>query len=262
MPSDAAFKKKILGIVINRVGDYEYELLPEEIENLVEQPIISIIPEDPILQESIAHRTPIVNFEPESASATALRELAQDLTGATIKAPEKALRLRPERATGAARAELEREAEKRKKNIIKAVKNLLTEDIAGVIGKIKTHPSAAKKEKTTMKKEEALAAISTAAPEKKAAKITKPAAKPEPKKEEKKEKHGMFGFLKSKPETEEEKKKEKTKKRAVEKVSETAAKPPEEEKEKKHGLKDRFVEFLHTDYDLTTMKAKEKEPEK
>lgn len=248
-----ALKKRVLGIVINRVGDYEYELLPEEIENLVEERILAIIPEDPVLQEGIAHRTPVVVFDSGAPSAVALRELTQDIIGISLEMPaEKKLGL--EKLSGVA----PKKAHKKKDmDFIASIKDSFENDInvnfRGILNKLKVgktaHAEGAEKpakgpetiKKPAIRKEDALRELTGEKDEK----ITQDVK-------------GISGRIshifdsKGKAEKAEPKTNKKNEKQIAD-VSAQAAAPP---KEKKRGIADKFIEFLHTDYDLKTMKAK------
>ncbi|RLG22047.1 hypothetical protein DRN74_01385 [Candidatus Micrarchaeota archaeon] len=190
-----AFKKNVLGVVINRVGEYEYELLPEEVENITEERILGIIPEDRVLQEAIAHRTPVVIFDPEAPSSVALRELTQDIIGISLKMKKAAKKMPSEKVKKVEK----REELKFFKKIKHTLKGDIIGDFRGLFGMMKRRKSEA-----VMKKIEALETI------------------------------------KGSP---------------VKKAEEKA----EKKEERKKGIKEKFIEFLHTDYDLKTLKAKKKE---
>ena len=73
--------KNIIGVVVNRVKGKKMELTDKEIENMLELPILSKIPEDPTVLQSVHMKTPVVDFNPYSPSSLAIRKLAADLVG-------------------------------------------------------------------------------------------------------------------------------------------------------------------------------------
>jgi septum site-determining protein MinD len=72
---------KIIGAVINRVRGSVFELTKEEIEELLDVPIIAEVPEDPNIALSIALKKPLVEFSPDSPAAVEIKKLAALLTG-------------------------------------------------------------------------------------------------------------------------------------------------------------------------------------
>ncbi len=86
-------KKNIIGVVITRMGESKYNLSPEEVEMMLEAPIIGIIPEDETIKESIFNKTPVVAHSPYSDAAIEYKKLAAKLIGKTYE-PPKFLKLR------------------------------------------------------------------------------------------------------------------------------------------------------------------------
>ncbi len=78
-------KKRIIGVVVNRIKRKEYELSKEEIEGLIEAPVIAEIPEDVEVARSIAAKRPVVDYNPNSPAAVEIRRLAHKLTGRPFK---------------------------------------------------------------------------------------------------------------------------------------------------------------------------------
>jgi len=81
------FKKKNLGIIVNRVKNEKYELTTEEIESTCNCKIICKIPEDRRVPESIAIGMPVTIRYPRSPASISLKKLAANLIG-EIYAPE------------------------------------------------------------------------------------------------------------------------------------------------------------------------------
>ncbi|MCD6477826.1 MAG: cell division ATPase MinD [Candidatus Aenigmarchaeota archaeon] len=75
------YGKNVVGVIVNRVKRNKAELTSEEIENMLELPILGKIPEDPTVIKSIHMKMPVVNFSPYSPSSMAIRKLGADLVG-------------------------------------------------------------------------------------------------------------------------------------------------------------------------------------
>lgn len=80
-------KKRIRGLVVNRVKGEKYELKIPEIKSMCDQPIISIIPEDSKISESIRKGIPICLYDRNSKAAIQLRKLAAYLIGEGYPTP-------------------------------------------------------------------------------------------------------------------------------------------------------------------------------
>lgn len=79
-----AFKElggEVLGIVVNRMSYDEEDLTIEEIETLLEEKVLVVIPEDPNVKKSVAYREPIVLTNPYSPSSKAYSRLTSILIG-------------------------------------------------------------------------------------------------------------------------------------------------------------------------------------
>lgn len=74
-------KIKIIGIVVNRARGKDFELTPEEIKSLYDLPIISIVPEDMSVPESIAMKIPVLHYKPNSKASKKFMEIAEKITG-------------------------------------------------------------------------------------------------------------------------------------------------------------------------------------
>ncbi len=77
--------KKVLGVVVNRVRDKTHELTRDDIESILGVPILEEIPEDDKIPESIAAKSPIVDYSPYSPAALRIRRLAHTLAGVEYK---------------------------------------------------------------------------------------------------------------------------------------------------------------------------------
>ncbi len=76
---------KALGVVLNMVGKEKYELSSQEIEQLVELPIISTVPMDKNILKSLALKVPVVLYNPNSPSGKEYKKLAGKLLGIEYK---------------------------------------------------------------------------------------------------------------------------------------------------------------------------------
>jgi len=74
-------KKKVLGIVLNRVRNEKYELTVNEVSSICNCDVLSIIPEDSKIQESIVTSLPIVLSHKNSPSSIAIKKFASYLVG-------------------------------------------------------------------------------------------------------------------------------------------------------------------------------------
>lgn len=72
--------KKITGIVLTRAG-HNLDLKINNVETLLEHPVIGIIPEDPHIKKSLFRKEPVVHIYPNAPSSIAYQRLAAYLTG-------------------------------------------------------------------------------------------------------------------------------------------------------------------------------------
>lgn len=79
-------KKKCLGVVVNRFRNEKYELTVGEIESTCNQKIISVIPEDKKVSESIFKGLPVVLSFSNSPASRQLKKLAGQLIGEEYEA--------------------------------------------------------------------------------------------------------------------------------------------------------------------------------
>ena len=86
-------KKPILGIVVNRVTGLKHEITPGEIEAMCEHPVISIVPEDLSVRESIFEKTPVLDYNPYAPASIGFLKLAHNLNGLEYR-PPRMMRLR------------------------------------------------------------------------------------------------------------------------------------------------------------------------
>jgi len=79
--------KEIIGIVVNRLKGEKYELSIDEIKMMCNAPVISAIPEDSKIPESISKGVPVCIYDENCKSALALKELAASLIGEVYSPP-------------------------------------------------------------------------------------------------------------------------------------------------------------------------------
>lgn len=78
-------KSEILGIVVNRVNKHKHEMSLEEVETMLDYPVIGVIPEDKNVPKAISMKIPVVNFSPRSRAAREFKRLAANLIGEDFK---------------------------------------------------------------------------------------------------------------------------------------------------------------------------------
>jgi septum site-determining protein MinD len=72
-----SLKVPVLGVVLNRVTGKRFDIPISDIKRTLGWPIIAIIPEDDMVEESLIRGVPVVLHAPNSRAAVELRKLAQ-----------------------------------------------------------------------------------------------------------------------------------------------------------------------------------------
>jgi septum site-determining protein MinD len=72
-------KKPILGVIVTRVKKDQIELQPDVVKEMLEIPILGMIPEDDSVRRSINQKDAVVHSHPKSNAARAYKELAAKL---------------------------------------------------------------------------------------------------------------------------------------------------------------------------------------
>ncbi len=80
---------QVYGVILNRVRDHPSELSVDEVESMVGHPVISVIPEDNGVRESIAMKNPLVHHAPHSPASVQMRRLAASMAGVDFKPPKR-----------------------------------------------------------------------------------------------------------------------------------------------------------------------------
>ncbi len=65
--------------VLNRVANQNYELHRREVEHFIEGQVSAVIPEDVNVPKSVAAKTPVVLYKPNSAAARALKKFCMSI---------------------------------------------------------------------------------------------------------------------------------------------------------------------------------------
>lgn len=69
-------KKPIKGIIITRVKKAKSELDPEVVKEMLDAPILGMIPEDRLIQYSLKEKNPLLHIYPKSKPSRAYKEIA------------------------------------------------------------------------------------------------------------------------------------------------------------------------------------------
>jgi septum site-determining protein MinD len=72
---------KPLGVALNMTGEGRHELTPQEVEQLVELPVIASIPRDKAVLRSLSARVPLMDLSPRSAATREIARLAAFVLG-------------------------------------------------------------------------------------------------------------------------------------------------------------------------------------
>ena len=71
-----SIKKPVSGVIMARVRKNNYELSPETVKEMLEIPVLGMIPEDILVQDALRKKNPLVYVHPKSKSARAYKEIA------------------------------------------------------------------------------------------------------------------------------------------------------------------------------------------
>ncbi|RLG12737.1 septum site-determining protein MinD [Candidatus Pacearchaeota archaeon] len=76
------FNKKIIGVIVTRVKKNNIEMNPTTVKDMLEVPVLGMIPEDISIGESLNLKDAVVHTHPKSKVARAYKEIAAQLVGA------------------------------------------------------------------------------------------------------------------------------------------------------------------------------------
>ncbi|MDP3992164.1 MAG: cell division ATPase MinD [Nanoarchaeota archaeon] len=74
-------KKPVRGVIVTRVRKDEIELEPEIVKEMLEIPILGMVPEDMAVKKSIRNKGTVVHLYPKSNAARAYKEIAARILG-------------------------------------------------------------------------------------------------------------------------------------------------------------------------------------
>ncbi len=77
--------KKVRGVIVTRVKGSKYEMPIENVEEMLELPVIGIIPEDANVQEALVLKDALVHTHPNSKAAKAYKKIAASIAGVKYK---------------------------------------------------------------------------------------------------------------------------------------------------------------------------------
>ena len=72
-------KKSILGVIVTRVKKNDIEMQPETVKEMLEVPILGMVPEDICVQKSLSMKDAVIHTHPKSNAARAYKEIAAKL---------------------------------------------------------------------------------------------------------------------------------------------------------------------------------------
>lgn len=82
------YKKPITGVIVARVRKNDIEMQPETVKEMLEIPVLGMIPEDINVSKALNTREAVTHTHPKSKSSKAYKELASKITGLPYDARE------------------------------------------------------------------------------------------------------------------------------------------------------------------------------
>jgi len=73
--------KPVIGVIMTRVRKNQIEIQPETVKEMLEVPILGMIPEDLDIQRALNLKDAVVHVFPKSKTARAYKEIASKITG-------------------------------------------------------------------------------------------------------------------------------------------------------------------------------------
>ena len=74
-------KKPVKGVIMTRIRKDKLEMKPETVKEMLEVPILGMIPEDLVVKESLNLKDAVVHTHPHSKPARAYKEIAAEIIG-------------------------------------------------------------------------------------------------------------------------------------------------------------------------------------
>ena len=75
-------KKPVVGVIITKVRKDDVEMQPETVKEMLEVPILGMVPHDLDVKRALNHRDAVVHTHPKSKPARAYKEIAAKISGA------------------------------------------------------------------------------------------------------------------------------------------------------------------------------------
>jgi septum site-determining protein MinD len=75
-------KKTILGVIVTRVRKNDIEMQPESVKEILEVPILGMVPEDISVQKALNMKDAVMHTHPKSNASRAYKEIAARIIGA------------------------------------------------------------------------------------------------------------------------------------------------------------------------------------
>lgn len=69
-------KKHVQGVIVTRVRKDDIEMQPDTVKEMLEVPVLGMVPEDMYVKRAINFKHPLVNIHPKSKAARAYKEIA------------------------------------------------------------------------------------------------------------------------------------------------------------------------------------------
>ena len=74
-------KKPVKGVIMTRVKKNNIEMSPETVKDMLEIPVLGMVPEDIKISESLSLKNAVIHTHPKSNAARAYKEIAAQITG-------------------------------------------------------------------------------------------------------------------------------------------------------------------------------------
>jgi len=74
-------KKPVIGVIMTRVRKNDIEMQPDVVREMLEIPILGMVPEDIVMQEALSLKDAVVHTHPKSKPARAYKEIAARIMG-------------------------------------------------------------------------------------------------------------------------------------------------------------------------------------
>ena len=76
-----SYKKPITGVIVTRVKKNDIEMHPDVVKDMLEIPVLGMIPEDINVSKALSIRNAVIHIYPKAKSSRAYKELASRITG-------------------------------------------------------------------------------------------------------------------------------------------------------------------------------------